>query len=59
MAQELAALERKLKLISDTAQTLADILDNTQLHKLEWYVIGQIFFEIVLSLSALARQHLF
>ena len=54
-----AALDRKLKLISDTAQTLADILDNKQLHKLEWYVIGLIFFEIVLSLSELARQHLF
>lgn len=54
-----AALERKLKLISDTAQTLTDILDNKQLHKLEWYVIALIFFEIILSLSELARQHLF
>ncbi len=54
-----AALDRKLNLISDTAQTLADILDNKQLHKLEWYVIVLILFEIVLSLFELARRHLF
>ena len=45
-----AALDRKLGLISDTAQTLADVWDNKQLHKLEWYVIGLILFEIVISL---------
>jgi len=44
------ALDRKLNLISDTAQTLADVWDNKQLHKLEWYVIGLIVFEIVISL---------
>ena len=54
-----AALDRKLTLISDTAQTLADIVDNKQLHKLEWYVIGLILFEIVLSLFDLARRHFF
>ncbi len=54
-----AALDRKLNLISDTAQTLADVLDNKQFHKLEWYVIGLIFFEIVLSLLELARRHFF
>lgn len=45
-----SALDRKLGLISDTAQTLADVWDNKQLHKLEWYVIGLILFEIILSL---------
>jgi uncharacterized Rmd1/YagE family protein len=45
-----AALNRKLGLISDTAQTLSDVWDTKQLHKLEWYVIGLILFEIVLSL---------
>lgn len=45
-----SALDRKLGLISDTAQTLADVWDNKQLHKLEWYVIALILFEIVLSL---------
>jgi uncharacterized Rmd1/YagE family protein len=45
-----SALDRKLQLISRTAQTLADVWDNKQLHKLEWYVIGLILFEIILSL---------
>ena len=45
-----SALTRKLGLISDTAQTLADVWDNKQLHKLEWYVIGLILFEIIISL---------
>lgn len=45
-----SALDRKLGLIADTAQTLSDVWDNKQLHKLEWYVIGLILFEIILSL---------
>ena len=53
-----SALDRKLGLISDTAQTLADVWDNKQLHKLEWYVIGLILFEIVISLIELAGKHM-
>ncbi|MDD5299793.1 MAG: RMD1 family protein [Gallionella sp.] len=53
-----SALDRKLGLISDTAQTLADVWDNKQLHKLEWYVIGLILFEIVLSLHDRISQFL-
>ncbi|MDD2914107.1 MAG: RMD1 family protein [Gallionella sp.] len=45
-----SVLDRKLGLISDTAQTLADVWDNKQLHKLEWYVIVLILFEVVLGL---------
>ena len=51
-----SALDRKLNLISDTAQTLADVWDNKQLHKLEWYVILLILFEIVISLFELADK---
>jgi uncharacterized Rmd1/YagE family protein len=51
-----SALDRKLGLISDTAQTLADVWDNKQLHKLEWYVIGLILFEIVISLFELGDK---
>jgi len=51
-----SALDRKLGLISDTAQTLADVWDNKQLHKLEWYVIGLIVFEIVISLVELTDK---
>jgi len=53
-----SALDRKLGLISDTAQTLADVWDNKQLHKLEWYVIGLIVFEIVISLFELGDKFL-
>ena len=50
------ALDRKLGLISGTAQTLADVWDNKQLHKLEWYVIGLIVFEIIISLFELGDK---
>jgi uncharacterized Rmd1/YagE family protein len=53
-----SALERKLGLISDTAQTLADVWDNKQLHKLEWYIIGLIVFEIFISLFEIADRFL-
>lgn len=43
-------LDRKLGLISDTVQTLADIWDSRHLHKLEWYVIALIAIEILISL---------
>jgi required for meiotic nuclear division protein 1 len=53
-----SALDRKLGLISDTAQTLADVWDNKQLHKLEWYVIGLIVFEIFISLIEMSDKFL-
>jgi uncharacterized Rmd1/YagE family protein len=53
-----SALDRKLGLISDTAQTLADVWDNKQLHKLEWYVIGLIIFEIAISLFEVTDKFL-
>jgi uncharacterized Rmd1/YagE family protein len=52
------ALDRKLRLIADTTQTLADVWDNKQLRKLEWYVIGLIFFEIVISLFEMSDKFL-
>lgn len=56
LVERQSALDRKLNLISDTAQTLADVWDNKQLHKLEWYVIALILFEIVISLFELADK---
>jgi required for meiotic nuclear division protein 1 len=53
-----SALDRKLGLISDTAQTLADVWDNKQLHKLEWYIIGLIVFEIFISLFEMVDRFL-
>ncbi len=58
LVERQSALDRKLGLISDTAQTLADVWDNKQLHKLEWYVIGLIVFEIVISLFELGDKFL-
>jgi uncharacterized Rmd1/YagE family protein len=45
-----SALDRKLKLIADTAHTLAEVWDKKQLHRMEWYVIGLIAMEIVINL---------
>ena len=43
-------LERKLGLISSTASTLLDLYNNKHAHRLEWYIIFLILFEIVLTL---------
>ena len=44
------ALERKLNLISQTAETLLDVLNNRHALRLEWYIIILIVAELVLSL---------
>jgi uncharacterized Rmd1/YagE family protein len=45
-----AALERKLNLITRSAETLLDLLHNRHSTRLEWYVIALIGLEILLSL---------
>jgi uncharacterized Rmd1/YagE family protein len=44
------ALERKLSLITQTAQTLLDIIRNKRSHRVEWYIVILIIFEILLTL---------
>jgi len=44
------ALERKLDLISRTAETLLDLLQNKRSLRVEWYITILIVFEILLSL---------
>jgi len=44
------ALERKLDLISKTAETLIDLLQNRRSLRVEWYITILIVFEILLSL---------
>jgi uncharacterized Rmd1/YagE family protein len=44
------ALERKLNLITRSAETLVDLLHNRHSMRLEWYVIALIGLEILLSL---------
>lgn len=46
-------LERKLALISSTAETLLNIVGTKHSNRLEWYIIGLIVFEIVLSLLSM------
>ena len=47
------ALERKLRLISDTAQTLLDMLQTQRTLRVEWYIVILIVVEIVLTLYEL------
>ena len=47
------AMERKLNLISRTAETLLDLLNNRHSNRLEWYIIILIAVEIVLSLYSI------
>lgn len=47
------AMERKLNLISRTAETLLDLLNTRQSNRLEWYIIILIAVEIVLSLYSI------
>jgi len=44
------ALERKLSLIAQTAETLLELLQNNRSHRVEWYIVILIVFEILLTL---------
>jgi required for meiotic nuclear division protein 1 len=48
-----AALERKLNLIGQTAQTVMQLLSNKHSLRVEWYIVILIFVEIVLTLYEL------
>lgn len=50
------ALERKLALIGDTVDTLLDLVQNQRSVRLEWYIIGLIGVEILLSLGDLVLR---
>lgn len=43
-------LERKLELISTTAQTVLDIVQDRRMLRVEWYIVILILFEILLTL---------
>jgi uncharacterized Rmd1/YagE family protein len=47
------ALERKLQVISNTAETLLDLLQTQQSHRVEWYITILIVVEIGLTLYEL------
>ncbi|MFZ5832081.1 MAG: RMD1 family protein [Planctomycetota bacterium] len=50
IAERHAALERKLDLISSTAQTALGILESHRALRVEWYIVILILFDIALSL---------
>lgn len=50
------ALERKLELISRTAETVLQFMDHRTSLRVEWYVVILIVVEILLSLYEILRQ---
>jgi uncharacterized Rmd1/YagE family protein len=50
------ALERKLNLVSHTAQTVLEVLQSRRTLRLEWYVVILILVEILLSLVQLVMM---
>lgn len=48
--QRARAIDRKLAVIRETSDTLVDLIATRTSHKLEWYIIALIAFEIGLSL---------
>jgi required for meiotic nuclear division protein 1 len=44
------ALDRKLELISRTAQTLLELLQSKRSLRVEWYIVALIVVEIILTL---------
>ncbi|MDT8375555.1 MAG: RMD1 family protein [Mariprofundaceae bacterium] len=52
-----SALERKLDLISKTAETLLDLLQNNRSLRVEWYIVILIVIEICLTVYELWGRH--
>jgi required for meiotic nuclear division protein 1 len=50
ISERYAALERKLELISRTAQTVLELLQNRRSLRVEWYIVILIILEIFLTL---------
>lgn len=50
LSERRLAIERKLELISRTVGTLLDLQQNRRSLRVEWYIVGLIVFEIVLTL---------
>lgn len=44
------AIDNKLEVIGDTAETLLDLVHTSRSQKIEWYIVALILFEILLSL---------
>ncbi len=53
--ERLAALDRKLELVARTERTLVDLISTKHALRVEWYIVGLIVLEILLSIFALWR----
>ena len=52
------AVDRKLELVGDTTRTALDLVQDQRSTRLEWYIIGLIAIEILISVYELfLRQH--
>ena len=51
------ALERKLNLLSHTAQSILELLSSRHALRVEWYIVILIVFEILLSLYEMFFKH--
>jgi uncharacterized Rmd1/YagE family protein len=51
------ALDRKLKLVADTAELLLDLLQSKRTLRVEWYIVLLIVFEIGLTLYEMFEGH--
>ena len=56
LSERQSALERKLSLISRTAETLLGILQNQRSLRVEWYIVILIVMEIVITLTEKVLQ---
>lgn len=54
--ERLAALERKLALVSRTARTLVDLLNAKHALRVEWYIVALIAFDLALVLYGMWRH---
>jgi uncharacterized Rmd1/YagE family protein len=50
LAQRGRALARKLEVMKETAGTITELMSTRTSHRLEWYIIALILFEVVLGL---------
>lgn len=50
-------LERKLALVSRTAETVLDLMQNRSMLRVEWYIVALIVFEASLSVYQLVNGH--
>jgi uncharacterized Rmd1/YagE family protein len=53
--ERLAALDRKLELAARTERTLVELISTRHALRVEWYIVGLIVFEILLTLYAMWR----